>query len=163
MSNSELDTLNGSWIDEASKDSNVKMPRNASKASKASKDPAAEPITVAQAIYEDMPVRLAVSGYLGTIFQLLPFPPEAVRWDLIRSATLELLNPNASPSSAFDVLAALGSSDGGEEATARSLESIAEKVTKQPWFHVFHGFTRASFCSPRMPLDLFNVRINKPT
>ena len=103
---------------------------NTTKASIASKDPTDEPIIVAQAIYEDIPVRLAVSGYLGTIFQLLPFPAEAVRWDLIRSATLELLNPNASPSSAFDVLAALGSSDSGEEATARSLESIVDKVIK---------------------------------
>lgn len=44
------------------------------------------PYTVAQPLYETLPVRLACSGYNGTVFSLLPFPEDEIAYAAVEHA-----------------------------------------------------------------------------
>jgi hypothetical protein len=44
------------------------------------------PYTVAQPLYEPLPVRLACSGYNGTVFALLPFPEDEIAHAAVEQA-----------------------------------------------------------------------------
>jgi hypothetical protein len=44
------------------------------------------PYTVAQPLYETTPVRLACSGYNGTVFTLLPFPEDEIAYAAVEQA-----------------------------------------------------------------------------
>ena len=48
------------------------------------------PYTIAQPIYEDLPIRLAASGYNATVFTLQPFPEDEIAHAAVEKAVQDL-------------------------------------------------------------------------